>query len=246
LLIYSQNVNKTNGNTLLSSVLPVGYELPTDTEVPTSANDPTAAFFDATTGFVLFLTDDGANSNGDEIYELWALNLGGGTGTNLQAMDLTISTPGTTTDTAMVVDMTDMDGDGAPDADVTGQWPYSGSRPTFGGGYTFIGMASHSTGTVVNSPEYEYVPTGNYESYSGPVSTAFGDLHSLEIQEIMSSGEADSTAAIPVANIVVPTGTTVDVQGTLWGSNGGYTQIGGVTNADAMRTQFGGTITAGS
>ena|GEM_PF-4574925 len=228
LLLLAQNNNKTNGNTLLAGEIPAGDQLPTGG------------------GYILYLLDDGTDANGNEIYVLMALDLGGETGTKLAAIDLTITTLGNGTNPApaMVVDHTDIDGDGITDADVTGQWDYAGNRPNFGGGYTFIGIAASHSSTTAGAAQSINVPTGQFISYGSAIASVYGDLTSLEVQELASSPVTD-TIAIPIANIVVPAGTTININATLTGTNGASTQITGMDNS-VPGTDFGGTTTAGS
>jgi|GEM_PF-5692808 len=75
-------------------------------------------------------------------------------------------------------------------------------------------------------------------------SDPFDALTSLEVQEL-ASGPVTDTVAIPIANIVVPAGTTININATLTGTNNSSSQISGMDNSDPG-TDFGGTTTAGS
>ena len=152
---------------------------------------------------------------------------------------------------AFVVDQAlDINGDGQPDADVTGQTGYDSngysSQPTFGGDFTFVGIGARSTSSVpINTPYIGVLP-GDYQSNGDTAAgSIFNNMQALQVQVDLTRSESD-TVSVPVANIVVPTGTVFKIQGTVWNSSGVSTQINGMTSSLPMGTQFGGTSTAGS
>jgi PEP-CTERM motif len=83
------------------------------------------------------------------------------------------------------------------------------------------------------TPSY-YLPTGsgsNYTTSSGPLDADYTNhsVHSLELDELLplvvSYSSSLTTLGIPIANVVVPTGTPFTVTASLSYSSGGYTQL---------------------
>lgn len=194
--------------------------------------------------FVLDVTP-GVTSDGDTDYVISAINNGlHGTGSTLESFDLTISTPGSGTAGALVIDLTQGDEDGAL-ADVDGQTDLNDVTPTFGKTIgTFLGIGSGtlvapatSTGTTephsltmltsvkVNGQSAQAVyQTNGDESDLNP---AFADdtVHSLEVAGMLSGGKL-AASPIPFANVVVPTGTNFTLKGSLEGETGNATTLG--------------------
>ena len=171
----------------------------------------------------------GTVSGPDTIYNVSALNTGGTTGTKLDEIDSTITTPGTTSSTALVIQLADLDGDGANDANVTGSGLNTTTSPfTFEriGSYASFSAAFISPSPTTTDPGGTGAPTQSINAaYTG------GNVHSLDIAGISSTGGvvANATATI-FAHIVVPTGTAFTVAGTV-GGDMGTTQAFTVTNA---------------
>jgi len=92
-----------------------------------------------------------------QIYEVAAQNNGPDTGSRLIGYDATVTTPGTGTSGALVIDLkADTDGDGLPDANVLAQSDVDLGTPTpnFGSNNnlgTFMNMATTAGGTNVKS-----------------------------------------------------------------------------------------------
>lgn len=181
--------------------------------------------------FIITLTAPVA-SGGDLVYQVQALDtaVGADTGTNLLAFDSTITTPGTSTSTALVVDFVDIDGDGVADADVIGAPVASGSgtAPSFGtavGTFERLGASAKFNVASVTPADYDTDPGGT-GSQTQSVDPAYSDLHSLEIAGFTTStagganGVADSTTPVSFANVVVPAGTTFTVSGDVGGNTG--------------------------
>jgi hypothetical protein len=183
----------------------------------------------------------GSISGGDVDYVLTVLNNGlDGTGSVIKAFDLTVTTPGSGTNGALVIDLSaDINGDGAIDANVGAQ-PDIGLEapaPTFGSDLgTFLGLGS---GPLVQpiSPSSEpgilTVPTtvkvngatADYLSSKGSssaLSSAFttDTVHSLEVSSSLATGVLANVSPIPFANIVVPSGTQFSFTGSLTGGGG--------------------------
>jgi hypothetical protein len=197
---------------------------------------------------------------GNSEYVVSATNNGAnGTGSTITAEDLTVTTPGSGTSGALVIDIGDINGDGVSDADVDGS-PitanyYSVDKdttstvPAFGArtaskAFTMIGVGGAFTGSIATS-----TPTGSssspavnvyvnsqtspnngglagtpavYLTSGNTIDPSFtnGTVHSLEVVAKSSSPPVASSTPVAVANVVVPTGTSFTVSGSLGGEIG--------------------------
>lgn len=179
-------------------------------------------------------------SGDDAVYQVQALNtpVGEDTGTKLSGFDATVTTPGTTTATALVIDFVDIDGDGVPDANIQGEAAADGSEAAlkFGsasGTFMRIG-ANYSSNYFLasaNPADYDSDP-GATGSPTQSVDPAYSNLHSLETAGIYhaNNGVVDNTTPQSFINIVVPVGTIFDVTGTIGGDSGAEQPIN-ITNA---------------
>jgi len=223
--------------------------------------------------FVLSIDPNPQVFGGNTEYVVSAINNGiapvGGlpTGSTIAAVDLTITTPGSGTSGALVIDLADFNGDGKTDANVDGtsvspSYSYSDSTsysPVFGAktvkkAYTMIGIASapepstttsapavdvYVNGqTASNNSGFEGTPAVYLTSPSNPtIDPAFtsNTVHALEVVAKSSATPVASSTPIPVANIVVPTGTSFSVTGSLGGEIGlaGTVSISNVTTASS-------------
>ena len=125
----------------------------------------------------------------------------------------------------MLVDMADdIDGDGTDDANVIGAADQSNGQPTptFGSDLgTFMGIAGSYTAVRVSGNFVIMAVTpANYLSSDGTISSAYSNLHSLQVIGMYIGGPTDSTHAVDFANIVMPTGTVFTASGYLTGNDG--------------------------
>jgi len=167
-------------------------------------------------------------ATGVEIYQIQALNDGtGGTGTQLAGIDLTLRTvnaAGQPIATGgafkMDLDSQDFSGDGVFDANV------SGAGRTYGnstGTWMRIGNTLTSSWVLanVNPAAFDSDP-GVTGTQTQPVDPAYANLHVFGVAGIFTAGGGVAANATPAkfVNIVVPTGTLWDLNGTIGGNLG--------------------------
>jgi len=181
------------------------------------------------------------NGGADTDFVLTALNNGlNNSGTTLLSFDVTIQTAGTGTQGALLIQLNadiTSGGDGTNDANIVGFPDQNGvaPTPTFGGANggagTFVGVPASTTGTKADTVaaivdvEENGIKPADYDSANGPVDPNFlnGVVHNLRVVGAFAGtfkGPNASVTAVPFANIVVPTGTTVTVSGGLSGNTG--------------------------
>jgi hypothetical protein len=179
-------------------------------------------------------------SGGDSIYNVSALNNGVTTGTTLAGFDSTITTTGSTSATALLIQLSDVDGDGVNDANITGAASSAGSTlNTNSSLFTFqrIGAASNFSVNSASPTPYDTDPNGT-GSPTQTINALYtqGNVHTLEISGISTNGGVtDTSTAAIFAHIVVPTGTLFTVSGYV-GGNLGLEQAFSVTNTPAIST----------
>jgi hypothetical protein len=180
------------------------------------------------------ISDTSSVSGSDTIYEFFATNAGGGTGTTLEVMNITVALQSN----HLVIDnAADIDGDTKVDADVTGAPDETNhtTQPAFGAVTgSFMGLVASSSSTTNADTSAETINTVNangsaadYLSSAGTVSSLFtnGTVSTLQMK-VTATGSLNgglgpvATSAIPFANIVVPTGTGFKLSGTMTGNSG--------------------------
>ena len=189
----------------------------------TSVEKARAAFTLSLSGPTAITT--GTNA-GDVYYNLSAINNGntGGnsTGTQLLAFDTTAAITSATGN--IVFQLTDLDGDGSPDANVFG----NGITATSGlGSYMRIGGATSFNATSVNPSPYTTDPTGATDANGNNIPTQSintnytnGTVTSFEIAgQLLPSGVSDTSAVI-FSHIVVPATAAGTIAGQLGGTTG--------------------------
>ncbi len=171
-------------------------------------------------------------SGGFNIYNVSALNTGGTTGTKLDEISSTIATTGTTSASAIVIQLTDLDGDGQPDANVNG----SGLTTTSAYSYERIGAYS-SFSSAFSSPSPTTTDPGGTGFQTQSINAAYtaGNVHSLEVDGISNSGgaAANTGSGAIFAHVVVPVNTYFTVSGNV-GGDVGVTQNFSVSDASTV------------
>jgi hypothetical protein len=194
----------------------------------------------------------GANL-GLEDFVVSAMNNNGplGTGSTIEAADITVTTAGVGKVGAIFVDLNaDIDNDGFNDADITGAQDAANGTPqpafgSFTGSFIGIGGTVTKKGVTSVSPTVNlniFVAAGNpapYESSQDSAGTidpnyTNGTVHSLEVASaVTTSPPLATTLSIPFANIVVPVGTSGTVTGSIGGDQG---------SVEAFSISFGASI----
>jgi hypothetical protein len=155
------------------------------------------------------------NAGAFDVYQIQLLNDGlGGTGTKLAAFDVTL-TPDWATD-FLRIDFRDTDGDGAPDANITGKDLAFGSSS---GSFFRIGAdVSHFVLVAVDPVAYNTDPLGWGEP-NQVLDPNYDDLKSLRVTgfyvNVASIGIPANIAPVSFGNVVVPAGASFSIVGSV-------------------------------
>ncbi len=163
-------------------------------------------------------------SGGVNIYNVYALDNGGTTGTNLDLIVSTITTGGSTTATALAIQLKDVDFDGAADANVIGAGLTATSADTF----ERIGSVTTFSPTLVTPSPSTTDPGGKgYPTQSINAAYTAGNVHSLDVEGISTTSTngvngvaADASPGALFAHVVVPVNTYFTVAGFVGGNIG--------------------------
>lgn len=158
------------------------------------------------------------------------------TGTKLLSFAATATTPGTSTATAMTFDLSmDLDGDGTNDANILGVNTarlFINIQSTGSAVGSFMREGSAVKFSLLNKSPVDYLSDPNSTgSPTADPATAFANVHSFYIAGGLTDKIAapSATSGYAFANIVVPTGTVVSLNGIV-GGDLGNTQTFSVTS----------------